>query len=285
MGLKFHKYSGSGNDFIIIDNRYRVVNTTLNSFVKNICNRKTGVGADGVLLLENSIIADFKMRIINSDGSEAEMCGNGSRCISMYAYKNGIVGRKMTFETLVGVMESEIINDKIVKVKLTEPTDYKNEFNLKLKDGAILKANFINTGVPHTVIFYNKKEFDSMNISELGKEIRHHQIFQPAGTNVNFVKIEQNNRIYVRTFERGVEDETLACGTGSVASAIISAIKFDFNSPVKVITRGQEILSIYFNTEKIKEYKNNIFNSKKLFNIFLEGEVKLIYTAELESDF
>jgi diaminopimelate epimerase len=279
--LKFEKYNGSGNEFIIIDNRYRVINVDVQKFVKKICERRISVGADGALLLENSVVADFKMRIINSDGSEAEMCGNGARCIAMYAYKNGIVGKSMTFETLAGIMSAEIINKNIVKVKLSEPFDYKDNIKLKLSDQTISNAAFINTNVPHAIIFHNKSDFDKMDILPSGREIRNHKTFAPAGTNVNFVKTAKDNSIYIRTYERGVEDETLACGTGSTAAAIITAIKFGYKSPVKVITRSKIILKIHFNQQKISEIIKNNISDETSFDVFLEGPVKSVYSAEL----
>ncbi|HOK41061.1 MAG TPA: diaminopimelate epimerase [bacterium] len=281
MKIKFQKYSGTGNDFIVIDNRNKILTSNIPELVKKVCLRKISVGADGVLLLENSSIADFKMRIFNSDGSEAEMCGNGARCIAMFAYKNGIINQKMNFETLAGIVYAEIIDEKNVKIKLSEPKDYKSEVNIKLKNNRIIKASFINTGVPHTVIIHNQKNFFSMDITNIGREIRYHKIFQPAGTNVNFVKKEKDKN-YIRTYERGVEDETLACGTGSTATAIILAIKYNLKSPVSLITKSGEQLRIHFNNEKIKEMRNSKFDSETKFEAYLEGPVNLIYTAEME---
>lgn len=277
--LKFDKYNGSGNDFIIIDNRHRVINTNISDFVKNICERRIDVGADGVLLLENSVVADFKMRIINSDGSEAEMCGNGARCIAMYAYQNGIVGKRMTFETIAGILEAQILDDNNVKVKLPEPYDYKTNIEINLKTGDKLQGYHLNTSVPHTIIFHNKGDFDKYEVVTIGREIRNHKLFSPAGTNVNFVKTGKNNSIFIRTYERGVEDETLACGTGSTAAAIISAVKYNLKSPVKVITKSGIELSIHFNDTKIDELKKNELNSDNLFNVFLEGNVQHVYSA------
>lgn len=278
--IKFDKYSGSGNDFIIIDNRRRIVNKNVSEFVRKVCERRVAVGADGVLLLENSVVSDFKMRIINADGSEAEMCGNGARCIAMYAYKNGIVGKSMTFETIAGIMEADIVDDLTVKVKLTEPFDYKEDIKLKLNNGSEYKALFINTSVPHTIIFVDK-DYDKFDVVSAGREIRNHKYFAPAGTNVNFVKVAKDNSIYIRTYERGVEDETLACGTGSTAAALISAIKYNLKTPVKVITRSKIVLKIHFNDEKIKELKKGIISSENNYDIFLEGEVRYVYSAEL----
>jgi len=262
--MEFYKYSGSGNDFIVIDNRKKILKgKKVFSFTKEICNRKEGVGADGVLLVENSSKADFKMRIINADGSEAEMCGNGARCIAAFAYYDlKIVKKDMKFETLAGII-SGTIKKNSVKVKLTKPFDLKKDIEIKYK-GKKFNLFFLNTGVPHAVLFFN--DISGINVKDMGSFIRYHKTFAPAGTNVNFVQIIDKHYILVRTYERGVEDETLACGTGSTASAILSSIVKGTESPVKIKTTGGEILKVYFS-----------INNNDILEAYLEGKVRKIF--------
>jgi len=259
--VPFVKMSGSGNDFVVIDNRKLNIGVTP-SWIKKVCHRRFGVGADGVLMVENSQIADFEMKAFNSDGSECEMCGNGARCIAQYAYLKGIASSKMQFETLVGLVEAEIINKK-VKVKLLDPKDIK--LNLKIDTHCI---HFVNMGVPHTVLFVD--EIDRIDVIELGKEFRFHDYFQPQGTNVNFVEVMNNSQIKIRTYERGVENETLACGTGSAASVCIAALLNRANSPVDVITKGGEIIKVYFDKD-----------GTRIINLYIEGNADIIFEGKL----
>lgn len=255
--IPFAKMCASGNDFIVINNMKQdiCINPPI---ARRWCDRKRGIGADGVLVLETSVQASFKMRIINADGSEAEMCGNGARCIAMYAYLNGIAARIMRFETLAGMINAEVTGEQI-KIQLTQPTNI--QLNMKIDD--CQTVHYINTGVPHAVLLVD--DVDNIDVITLGKKLRYHQAFQPAGTNVNFVEIIDRAHIKVRTYERGVEDETLACGTGSSASACICTLLGMVSSPVKVITKGKEILTIYIEQD----------------NIFLEGEAGIIFEGRI----
>lgn len=266
----FYKFSGSGNDFIIIDNRQNVVtHPSLPRFVMNLCTRKMSAGADGLILIENSQNADFKWRFYNSDGSLAEMCGNGARCAARFAFLNKIAGKMMSFETAAGIVSAEII-DEMVKIKLTDPVDFIPDFVLELSSGHT-RLGKINTGVPHVVI--KTDNLDNINLPKLGKEIRFHDLFAPAGTNVNFASIKNKNTIEIRTYERGVENETLACGTGSVASAIIIAHNRGIKPPLKVITRSGCILTIHFKEK-----------GEKFHDVYLEGDARIIYKGELFED-
>ncbi len=261
--INFIKMSGGGNDFILIDNRKERLLKKKSSLVKHVCQRKISVGADGVILVEKSGKADFKMRIFNPDGSEAEMCGNGARCVALFSYKEKIAKKNMCFETKAGIIGAQIINDKKVKIKMSNPFDLKKDLKLKI-NGKEFKGSFINTGVPHTVIFTSR--IKTIEVEEVGRKIRRHKMFSPQGTNVDFVSLKGRSSIYLRTYERGVEAETLSCGTGSVASAIIAGLKKGLKSPVKVITQSGEIYIIYFSIEKenIKE-------------VYLEGSVAVSY--------
>jgi len=268
--IDFYKMSGSGNDFIIIDNRNNIVDeNSLSNFIAKVCRRKMAVGADGMILVENSDNADFKWRFFNSDGSVAEMCGNGARCVARFAYLNEIAGSNMSFETLAGLVKAEVIEER-VKVKMTDPSELKTDDAVELKNG-LVSISSINTGVPHVVIV--KDSIDDIDIVKIGREIRYHDKFSPAGTNVNFSCRIKNNTIAARTYERGVEDETLACGTGAVASAIIMANKMKIDSPLSVLTRSGGYLNIFFKESKGQYY-----------DVYLEGDARIIYKAQLWED-
>jgi diaminopimelate epimerase len=209
------------------------------------------------------------MRIFNPDGSEAQMCGNGSRCIALYAYKKKITSSSMDIETLAGIISASVNGDN-VKVKLTEPKDIQWNLCLMIHE-CPYKVNFANTGVPHVIHFV--KDIENISVKELGSSMRYHADFSPEGANVDFVRIADRNKkkIQVRTYERGVEDETLACGTGAVASAIIAAEAEDISSPITVETRSGEMLKVHF--EMVKgDFKN----------VYLEGKAQLVYEGEIQ---
>jgi diaminopimelate epimerase len=274
--IKFTKSVATGNDFIIVESdalgpkgRARKSAEHIGSFAKKYCDRKYGIGADGVLVVDKSEKSDFKMRIFNPDGSEAEMCGNGSRCIALYAHMKKIAPEKMKIETLAGVINAQVRADN-VKVKLTDPKDIRWNLCLMIHE-CPYKVDFANTGVPHVVHFV--KDIENIGVKELGSKMRYHADFSPSGANVDFVSVDnrEKNRIRVRTYERGVEDETLACGTGAVASAIISAEAEHLASPIEVQTRGGEILKVYFD-----EVEGNFRN------IYLEGKAQLVYEGVIK---
>ena len=265
--IEFYKMSGSGNDFIIIDNRDLSLNVgDLQTFARKICARKISVGADGLFLIEPSKTADFKWKFFNSDGSIAEMCGNGSRCVARYAYLKGIAPPKMSFETLAGIICAEV-NDDVVKVKLTDPSTVESAGKLNF-DNCQFVVDTVDTGVPHAVTFVDNLE--TCKVFEWGRQIRRHECFQPRGANANFAKVINRHKIRVRTYERGVEDETLACGTGNVASVLVAASRGLVDSPVDVLVQSGETLRVYFSK------KDDCFGE-----IYLEGKVKIIYQGLL----
>jgi diaminopimelate epimerase len=265
--IDFYKMSGSGNDFIIIDNRKRIVDEVgLMNFVANVCRRKMSVGADGLILIENADAVDFKWRFFNSDGSVAEMCGNGARCAARFAYIKGIAGTEMSFETEAGIIHAKVAKDQ-VKIKMPDPADLKTDYALELENST-LSVSSVNTGVPHVVV--EADNIDDIEVVKLGREIRFHDVFDPAGTNVNFVCLQNDDIVAIRTYERGVEDETLACGTGAIACAIVISYKKKIKSPVKVMTRSKGYLYIYY---KVKQ--------DRFYDIFLEGDARIIYKAQL----
>jgi len=265
--IEFYKMSGSGNDFIIIDNRDLSLKVgDLPTFARCVCERKVSVGADGLFLIEPSKTVDFKWQFFNSDGSGAEMCGNGSRCVARYAYLKGIAGKKMSFETIAGIIGAEVKGD-VVKVKLTDPSVVKAGIKIEA-DGRKLILDSIDTGVPHAVVFVD--DIDNCDVYNIGRKIRHHKHFAPRGTNANFASVINRNKIKVRTYERGVEDETLACGTGMVAAVLTAAQRGLVDSPTDVLVKSGETLRIYFE------------NQKGLWReIFLEGKVKIVYQGLL----
>ena len=266
--LRFTKMNGAGNDFVLIDNR--VGNVHLNrSQIARICDRHRGIGADGILLLERaSNRADFRMRYFNADGGEAEMCGNGARCFARFANKVAEVEGAVSFETPAGVISAELKGD-LVTLQMTEPTDLRLNVSLRVatEDKAI---HFINSGVPHVVI--PVPQVDGVDVQREGAAIRRHEMFSPKGANVNFIEKRGANKIAVRTYERGVEDETLACGTGVVASALIFAATEDVNGPIGVLVRGGNELQVGF--EK---------TGTQFKNVTLTGPADFVFEGTIEA--
>jgi diaminopimelate epimerase len=243
MVLDFTKMNGAGNDFVLIDNRARKVSLSREQVVR-LCDRHRGVGADGVLLLVPSASgqADWAWDFYNSDGSTGEMCGNGARCFSRFVQKLTGLSSGFTFETGAGVITASFQGERVT-VNLTPPGELRLNEAVRLSVGTET-IHSLNTGVPHAVLFV--PDADKAMVQQLGPEIRRHPHFGRKGTNVNFVQLLGANRIRVRTFERGVEGETLACGTGVTASALISARLHGFTSPVKVQVQGGDELEVGF---------------------------------------
>ncbi len=240
--LRFTKMDGAGNDFILIDNRAGEIHLNRTQIAR-LCDRHRGIGADGILLLENpSDHADFRMRYFNADGGEAEMCGNGARCFARFANQVAGAHGKISFETPAGVISAELAGD-LVTLRMTEPTELR--LSIPLLIGAEEKiVHFVNSGVPHVVV--PVAHVGDVNVLRDGSALRHHEMFSPKGANVNFIEKRGADKIAVRTYERGVEDETLACGTGVVASALIFAATENVNGPINVIARGGDELRVGF---------------------------------------
>ncbi|MDR0956631.1 MAG: diaminopimelate epimerase [Endomicrobium sp.] len=266
MKINFAKLTAAGNDFILIDNRKNIIiHENCQSIAKKLCNRKYSIGGDGLILLEKSIRKDFKMKYFNSDGSHASMCGNGARSIAKFAYDSNITNSKMVFETDAGTINANILPNDKVRLNLYKPKDIKPNIEIEI-DKIKINANFINTGVPHTVIFVD--DIEKIDLLKCGRKIRYNKIFAPNGTNVNFVQVVKNNTIFVRTYERGIEAETLACGTGIIAAGIISVLKNFTKSPVNIIARGGDELSV-----SLKNLNN------KIGNVVLEGPVVVAFNG------
>lgn len=267
--IPFYKMSGSGNDFIIIDNRDNIIPMDdLSRFAAKVCRRKLSVGADGLILIEPSQNADFKWNFFNSDGSPAEMCGNGARCTARFALLNHIADDQMAFETLAGVIRARIVGDQVC-VDMTDPHDLVLDGRIKVHQ-TDYAYDRINTGVPHVVIQVD--DIDAADIVGVGREIRFHPDFAPAGTNVNFIG-RSGDHWALRTYERGVEDETLACGTGIVAGALVLAVRKHLPSPISIRTRSGTLLKVLFSK------RAGGFN-----HVRLEGDARVIYHGELSSD-
>ena len=266
MPLTFTKLVGTGNDFVLIDRRRSGALSKAEGakLARKLCDRKHAIGADGLLVLEPSRKANFRMRIFNPDGSEAEMCGNGSRCAALY-----VVGKArghVSFETLAGRLEATV-RGGVVKVKLPNPFGFRKNLTVTL-DGRKRTLHAITASVPHAILFAD--DLKKVDVERLGEKVRRHALFKPRETNADFVKVTGRGKIEIRTYERGVEGETLACGTGAAASALVVAHLKGFASPISVLTKGGERLKIYFRRS------GNTFQE-----VYLEGKVSRVFEGRV----
>ncbi len=265
--IAFHKMQGGGNDFILIDNRSAGLDPgNIREFVRKVCRRGLSAGADGLILLEESEQANFRWHYFNADGGRAEMCGNGSRCAARLAHLLGMAPDRLTFESDVGIIAAEVKGPR-VKVRLVDPSTVESGIEIGL-NGVSHRFYTINTGVPHVVEFV--EDLDAMDVVGVGGPVRYHERFAPEGTNVNFVRLLDPGTLAVRTYERGVEEETLACGTGSVAAALVAAEIGKAKSPVDVRARSGEILQVSFSRR-----------GDRFEEIDLDGETALVYEGVL----
>lgn len=246
MRLAFTKMNGAGNDFVMLDNRSRALSLSREQIAR-LCDRHRGVGADGLLVVEPPATeeAPLRMRYYNRDGGEAEMCGNGARCFARFAQRLRACGERVAFETMAGLVRAEIEGER-VRIALSAPRDLSLGRKLRLSAGEA-EVHSVNTGVPHAVLLVD--EVERVDVAALGREIRRHAAFAPAGTNANFVQRLEENAIRIRTYERGVEAETLACGTGVAASALIAHARWGLPSPVRVRAQGGDTLEVRFRKE------------------------------------
>ncbi|MBN1808728.1 MAG: diaminopimelate epimerase [Planctomycetes bacterium] len=266
MQVDFVKMEGAGNDFIMIDGRGGTfLDGDMGAFAAKYGPRKRGIGADGIIVLLPAAEEehDFRMRFFNPDGSEAEMCGNGARCIALFAHGLGVAGRSMRFSTAAGPIEAEMTEGG-VKLHMTPAPAIQEVPGLAVADRTV-DILYTNTGVPHAVIPVDNIE--TVDVGGLGTAIRYHDRFRPAGTNVDFIVRTGENTVSLRTYERGVEDETLACGTGACAAALAASHAFGMSSPVAVRTRGGDILTIYFTAAVDGSYPE----------LYLEGPAKEVF--------
>lgn len=239
MKLNFVKMHGAGNDFVMLDDRAGRIPWQDHLLMAAMAARRTGIGCEGVVLIQASTRADFRMRFLNPDGAEAEMCGNASRCVAVFAHSIGAAGRTMTMETRCGLMDAEL-TDHGVRVWMPEPD--KRRYNLQVPvNNTVCLGHYMNTGVPQFVV--PVEDLGSVDVATYGRALRRHEAFAPEGTNVNFVMWRAPDRMSVRTFERGVEGETGACGTGAVACAVAAVETAGFTLPVRVrTTAGYELI-------------------------------------------
>lgn len=256
--MDFTKMQGAGNDFIIINNmELKIPVEKLSAIAKKLCQRKQSIGADGFMAVDfPEGTADFKMRFYNQDGSIGEMCGNGARCISRYAFMNKIAGKEMTFETGAGIVSSEILEGRMVKVLLNKPEVINIDNDIEI-DNVKYECSYVelgNPGLPHAVVRYDLQNSNEGRIFDIGRKIRYYEGF-PKGANVNFFEVINENTAIVKTYERGVEDITLACGTGSASTAAVLIIKgYLKGSRVKIIVPGGELfIEIEQNNNKVEK--------------------------------
>jgi len=248
MTIPFTKMSGAGNDFVVVDNRSNLV-TDHSGFARRVCDRRWGIGADGLLLVEPDKSEAYGMAYYNADGSYGGMCGNGGRCIALYAVLEKIAPARHTFRALDHVYSAVVEGDQ-VRVRMKDPKALRKGLTITVA-GHTMTGHFVDTGSPHVVVFVEdldggKFRLGEIDVEGIGREVRHHELFQPHGTNVNFVQVEQGSLCSVRTYERGVEAETLACGTGSIATAVIAAALKGLKAPVTIRPKGERELTVNF---------------------------------------
>lgn len=267
--IRFAKMSGAGNDFIVIDNMNLSLASDNAKVAAALCSRHFGIGADGLLILEPSTRADFFMRYYNSDGSYGGMCGNGGRCIARFAFLSGITGSELSFEALDFIYRAEVFK-KSVKLSMKDSKWLQADVLASTTQGNF-EGYFVDTGSPHFIALV--ENIADLDVSTIGREIRFLDRFQPEGCNVNFVQVSGPNEVLIRTYERGVEAETLACGTGSVAAALVLAESRSAESPVSLRVRSGEHVKVHFSQQ------NGMFQ-----NIILEGSAHLLFTGSVLYD-
>lgn len=245
MNIPFWKMHGAANDFILVDDRDEQFPSADTDWLARIMARRTGIGSDGLLLIQPSDQADFRMRFFNPDGGEAEMCGNGARCIARLAHELDVAPAEMSFDTVAGLIRAEARGEQ-VRVCMTDPTDLQRDQVLDI-DGEPITFSSINTGVPHVVVTVD--HVTEVNIMQLGPAIRYHEAFAPAGTNVNFMSVTGADQLRVRTYERGVENETWACGTGITACGILAGLAGLVQTPVHITAKSGDVICIDYQAE------------------------------------
>ena len=268
--IPFMKFSGAGNDFIVIDNRRRIIEPkAMTSFVAHVCRHHLSVGADGLIFIEKSRGADFRWRFFNDDGGEADFCGNGARCAARFAYLKKIATKAMRFEGKAGVVEAEVHGYRVT-VRVPDPSTAQINLHIPI-DGTTHEGHSINTGVPHCVYFVpNTVQTDVLGI---GRATRFHDVFDPKGTNANFAQVVDRHTVHLRTYERGVEAETLACGSGSIAAALIAALVHKVESPVTVVPKSGLGLIVTFRRD-----------GERFTDVTLTGEARAIYDGFMRPD-
>jgi len=264
--VHFWKVSGAGNNFVLLDERNDSIPMPRGAVARAFCVQGHSVGADGVLFIDTSARADFKLTYYNSDGGEAAMCGNGARCAVAYAFQKGIARASMTMETAWGIIQAKA-KKAGVELNMGSARDFRQGVVVSTRAGRIEGCD-VNTGVPHFVIAV--RNLHTLEVNSLGREIRFNRIFRPEGVNVDFVKKSPDGLLSMRTYERGVEAETLACGTGAVAAAICFGTKRGVIIPIRVLTWGGETLQVRF-----------LSRSNPLSPALLEGSAQVVYEGDI----
>jgi len=267
MKIAFWKMHGAANDFILVDDRQLTFPSTDKIWMAGVAARRTGVGCEGVILIQPSAKADFRMRFFNPDGSEVDMCGNGARCVARLAYDIGVATARMRFETGAGMIEAGMVGDR-VRLGMTAPKDWKLNAALVLPEGA-RPYGFVNSGVPHVVM--EVEDLEAVDVARLGAAIRYHQDFTPKGTNANFIKVTGPDSLKIRTYERGVEAETLACGTGMVAAGLVAGRMGRVKAPVQITCASGDVIEV--------NYK---LTGDTAVDVTMLGPAAYVFTGELE---
>jgi len=267
MKFSFTKYSGCGNDFVVIDDRALCFPTENGDAIQQICRRRIGVGADGVILLQNSLSADFRMRIFNADGNEAEMCGNGIRCLMKFIRQLGVQRTQLDIATGAGTLRVEHLEDGCVAVAMGAPKGMQWGLQFTV-DSSNYNIHYMTMGVPHAIHF--TENLESIDLPKIGKKFRNLPFFSPCGTNFNAVAIESTGELRNRTYERGVEGETLACGTGCTAVALAAHKIYGLPSPITVHTKSKEQLKISFD-----------FVGEQFSNVAMIGPANRVFDGEV----
>ncbi len=264
--------TGAGNDFVVIDDRKKKIKNP-SKVARLLCDRKWGIGADGLIILRNHPDANFEMFYYNADGSYGGMCGNGGRCISFFAIVNKIAPKEHSFYSVNYKYTAKLSGKNQITLTMKNPSNIHLNQQIRLPEYPDpITYHFIDTGSPHVVIESEqfRNHLDEINVVKIGRYIRFHSQFQPNGTNVNFIA-KTDNSIAIRTYERGVEDETLACGTGSIASAIVSHLLWNYKQPVTIIPKSNQQLKVSFRNE------NNIIK-----NVKLTGPADIVFTGVID---
>jgi len=259
MQITFYKYEGTGNDFVMIDNRQNIFPKTNLKLIERLCDRRFGIGADGLILLENDLVTNFKMVYYNSDGNESSMCGNGGRCLVAFAKRLNVIQNSATFIATDGLHHATLLENGYVSLQMKDVDE------VKIEDRYV----FLNTGSPHHVILV--EDLENWDVKNNGAKIRYSDLYGKAGSNVNFVKQKTDNHFAIRTYERGVEDETLSCGTGATAVAIaMNAIGKTNSHTIKMDVEGGQ-LEVSF--DKVDD---------RFINVFLKGPATFVFKGEID---
>ncbi len=266
MPIKFWKMHGASNDFILVDDRDQRFPLNDRELIERIAQRRNGVGCEGVILIQPSETDDFRMRFFNPDGGEVEMCGNGARCVARLAADIGAAPANMTIATKAGRLHAEIKQADRVKLWMTDPADWQMQLKLSLED-RILVCHFVNTGVAHVVVPVD--DLAAVDVDRIGRAIRYHEKFSPAGTNANFFQVTGPSSVAVRTYERGVEAETLACGTGIVATGLVAGRLGMVKTPVNLLSASGHQLTV--------DYR---LSGESAENVTLEGPAEYVFKGE-----